>query len=687
MSRRILILLMFPVLSLASDLEGPLSGYLPAGTYTIVDDIEVPSGQTLTLAAGVVFEFDEGYWTEYEFDVWGTLIAEGTAGNPIRFRAASGVSEYNYIRLASSSSVLRHCEIENAGRAGDLDEGGLWIDNSSPLIENCRIHDCYWHGVYVTGSSACPTFRNTESYSNDVDGFDAADNAGMHLENCIARDNGEDGICFSSGDNRAVGCLVYGNDEDGFDCYGVIDNHAVLINCTVAANGSDELADCGDFQLYNCLVVQNIDDIGSDTHCLFTEDLSFFGFVDPASSNYRLQSDSPAVSFGNRFGAVSDALPAFDLDGNPRITGILDAGAHESSWPVDPGTDGTHFSRNLLSPRLAQPALRERAESFEARIGLMGSFSPADCSAQIINPIGETFDLTVSAVQAGDLEPGSDLALMLHAPGLETIQTIDLAIPADTPPDFYDLQITLGGNPYFATKALRVYDSYPDSWGFLHITDTHIGHDSDEYTALERLHYFVEEANFLNPELVVVTGDICDNQHMDHNLPADFMNGVAGLQVPVYVIAGNHDHYTRDSAFHPGGQLRYFHEINRYCNSIVEFGGARFYGLNTGHDMGLDELYRCRGPLDEVLDWVEADLSSLDAEDTPRFLLMHGPNYDYFMWNTNNTLVVRDMMNAHDFGLGLAGHTHRYETFRNEGENSLGRNDYYNDDDWERDQP
>jgi hypothetical protein len=61
---------------------------------------------------------------------------------------------------------------------------------------------------------------------------------------------------------------------------------------------------------------------------------------------------------------------------------------------------------------------------------------------------------------------------------------------------------------------------------------------------------------------------------------------------------------------------------------------------------------------------------------------MHGPNFDYLVWNTSNVTTVRDLMTTDTFDLALAGHTHRFETFLNSGTNSLGRNDYQNADDW-----
>jgi predicted phosphodiesterase len=266
------------------------------------------------------------------------------------------------------------------------------------------------------------------------------------------------------------------------------------------------------------------------------------------------------------------------------------------------------------------------------------------------------------------------------------VQELAVAVPGGTPPDFYGIEVELGGCHYFSDSAVRIYDTYPASWGFVHITDTHIGYDEETYSATERLGFFVEEANFLNPELVVVTGDVCEDQTLGHDWPQQFLEALSGLRVPAYVLPGNHDHYNIDGLGHnPAGILRYFHEINRFENSVLEMGGARFYGLNTRENLGLIDFYRCLGPTSDALDWVESEVAGLGSAQRPRFLLMHGPNYDYFSWNRDSTGRVRDIMNVYDFALGLAGHTHRFETYLNDGTNSFGRNDYVHEDDWGRD--
>jgi len=56
-----------------------------------VDDITVPAEEGLILAPGVTFEFEEGAFTQYSFDVNGILAANGMDTNPVIFRAVDVV--------------------------------------------------------------------------------------------------------------------------------------------------------------------------------------------------------------------------------------------------------------------------------------------------------------------------------------------------------------------------------------------------------------------------------------------------------------------------------------------------------------------------------------------------------------------------------------------------------------------
>ena len=672
----------------AVDLQGELSGFLPAGTYTIVDDISVASGNTLTLAPGVVFQFEDGLLEEYEFDVFGTLTAIGTQNQQIIFQTAPETDEFNYIRIASGSSHLKYCLIDGAGSITGENKGGLWIENCSPLIENCIICNGTWHGMLLTGYETFPSVNNCQVIGNDNDGIHCSNEAGLQATNCIVTGNGADGICLSSGENFLIGCLSAGNGEDGVDCKGISDYEATLLNCTVGPHPGDGLCDSDEFTLVNCVVVDDYGEILDGTNTYIFDDLSFMGFADPENLDFHLVEGSPCLNSGTRFGIASILLPDTDPDGNPRQNGIVDIGAFESTEPPSTGEEGTYFSEALLLPRMTQPVIRSTGETFTILIARLGVFSAGDVQVQLENPLNEIFSLPVVDISFGDRSPGSDLEIEFFGLGIERVQKITVSVPSSLPPDFYDITVNLGGCQYSSINAVRILNEYPDEWMFINMTDPHIGYEEEAYTTAERLRTFVNEANCLNPQFVILSGDVCEELNIGVTYPDTTLEVLSLLRVPIVVMSGNHDYYNDWLFTNPYGYFRYFQEINRVINCEFRFGNSVFYCIDSGPDMGPTQLWRCRGPLDEVLDWMEEKLQNLDpVEDQPLFFVTHGPTYDAYMWSVLNTARVKDIMNNYNFSLGLAGHTHQHETYLNEGENYIGRNDFLNKDDWERDIP
>ena len=184
----------------AVDLEGNVSsqtlvlGIIPAGKIkdnlvwskslspiSLSGDITIPAGKTLTLEAGlnvVVSSLDEGQ-TGYkrescEFIVEGTLLAEGTAEDPIRMISGSsqpGRADWDGIRIVSglseNQSVIKHVEIAGAEKALALYnsrvqvsrvvarfcETGLSLHGvSSMSLTNVICEDCET-GVYAENTS------------------------------------------------------------------------------------------------------------------------------------------------------------------------------------------------------------------------------------------------------------------------------------------------------------------------------------------------------------------------------------------------------------------------------------------------------------------------------------------------------------------------------------------------------
>jgi parallel beta-helix repeat protein len=129
--------------------------------YRIEGDLTVPAGQTLTIEAGAEVSFQS--W--YSLTVNGTLLAEGTAGSPILF---TGTTSPGWLGIrfvgASDSSRLTYAIVEN-GHATGADPlnkgGGIYIENSSPVISHSTIRDnlakASGGGIYLTNSNATLT--------------------------------------------------------------------------------------------------------------------------------------------------------------------------------------------------------------------------------------------------------------------------------------------------------------------------------------------------------------------------------------------------------------------------------------------------------------------------------------------------------------------------------------------------
>ncbi len=672
----------------AAELSGEVQGLLPAGLYRVTGDLVVPVGGTLILTPGVILEFEAGLWSEFELDARGTLLAEGTAEAPIVFRPAAGVDEFNYIRVADGGSRLRHCRIERAGHVEGMNQGGLWIDDCCPAVDDCDIVDARWNGFLVTGSLARPALSRVRVTGSTGSGILVDAGAGLDLVNGVSSGNGGDGLQLCGGPGTLVGCLFAGNGGHGVAGGGSEGAAATVVNCTVARNGEPDLAESDRLALYNCLVTSTPGTWADAEHTYATAREGWLGFVDADAGDYRLAGSAPGRDAGTRFGVPGLLLPDTDLDGNPRIHGIVDLGAFESTLDPDTGESGPFFSPALLRPRMTLPEFGIPGTGLPVMVAALGTYPLSAVTVELLPEGGTPFPLTVCSIAARDLIAGSDLAVQLYPIGIERVQEIIAGVPAGAPEGLHGIRVRLGDRAFESPQAVRVHSAWPQRWGLLHCTDLHVGATGESHTAAERLRAFVREANFLQPELVVMTGDLCENADVENAWDDSLLTILRGLTVPMFALPGNHERYNEDQTYNPLGYFRHFHNVNRFANSEVMVGGARIYGLDSGPELGALELARCLGPTTSALDWVEARLAGLDSEtDRPRILLTHGPTYDYFSWSAQNTDRVRDLAATHGLALCLAGHTHRFETYRNEGTNWLGRNDYADEDDWGEDVP
>ena len=194
------------------------------GNITILDDITISSGNTLTIMEGATLDFENNS----SLIIYGKMIAEGTETDKIIFQGKSG-SSWGNVRLYGDNNILKYCifdgggyniyfngstgntidycESKNGQSAGmklynsnanitnsyfhDNDEDGMIINHSSPLLLNNTIEDNNENGVYCIGYSE-PDF-----VKYDQDGYN------------IIRNNNYDGMIVSYYSDAMLGVCTW----------------------------------------------------------------------------------------------------------------------------------------------------------------------------------------------------------------------------------------------------------------------------------------------------------------------------------------------------------------------------------------------------------------------------------------------------------------------------------------------
>jgi hypothetical protein len=254
--------------------------------------------------------------------------------------------------------------------------GGIYIQDASPVITNCKITDnnARWGlGIFV-GSGSNPVIRNCLITGNGIHIYEGA---------------GGGIACVLGGSPTVVDCIINGNTaRSGGGIYCILGSGPTFINCIISGNTGSVGGGMRNIEsnpvFYNCNIVgnsagasgggfENIDGSPELTNCIIwgnspygiayywddnalinysnvqggwpgTANIDFDpGFVDPNGADgilgtedddLRLLSDSPCIDSGDpNFVADPNAT---DLDGNRRIVnGRIDMGAYEAQ-PDDP---------------------------------------------------------------------------------------------------------------------------------------------------------------------------------------------------------------------------------------------------------------------------------------------------------------------------------------------------------------
>jgi hypothetical protein len=217
--------------------------------------------------------------------------------------------------------------------------GGVYCESTSAVLTNCAL---IGNSAYGDGGGAYGGTLNNCTLTGNLahkvgSGLGTWGGSGGGAYNCTL--NG----CTLSGNSAAGGggSAGYSPGVGGGACF------CTLNNCTLTGNSaSDDGGGAYSCTLNNCIVYFNTDpndggnyDSSSTlNYCCTTPLPDGIGniinaplFVNYASGNLRLQSNSPCINSGNNAYVVGNT----DLDGNPRIVGgTVDIGAYEYQTPV-----------------------------------------------------------------------------------------------------------------------------------------------------------------------------------------------------------------------------------------------------------------------------------------------------------------------------------------------------------------
>jgi hypothetical protein len=253
---------------------------------------------------------------------------------------------------------------------------------------------------------------------------------------------------------------------------------------------------------------------------------------------------------------------------------------------------------------------------------------------------------------------------------------LSTVLPEDLPHGLYDLVVNATRAARDTTRhAVQVIPEFKDDYYFIHITDTHLPThlyyyqtgartDTSEITDLREV---IADINIINPEFVLLTGDLVNEGELEDFLDARYYTRAQRLltefEVPVFLTAGNHDIGGWSSTPPPAGTAR--RDWWRFFgwkwlaspppgspwytqNYSFDYGPVHYVGLEAydNYDRWRFEIYGRDSFTSGQMQWLAEDLAEA-AGSAAQVLFYH---YDFSRQINLNALGVE---------MALWGHIHR----------------------------
>ncbi|WP_455208844.1 metallophosphoesterase family protein [Kaarinaea lacus] len=178
-------------------------------------------------------------------------------------------------------------------------------------------------------------------------------------------------------------------------------------------------------------------------------------------------------------------------------------------------------------------------------------------------------------------------------------QAISVKLPESIPAASYSLVVSDGAQEIIRPKAVHVIRDYPEQVSIVQMADLPtLGRGDGD----QRLQQIIDEINIINPNLVLMTGDIAYGGSWDQYYR--LLAAMEKINAPVIAAPGNHEYE---------GWAGFLTLLGEPYHS-VQFGSLQFISLNSGH--GRDQLTEAQ------YQWLEGEIQHLGGR-TPIVQLHH----------------------------------------------------------------
>ncbi len=247
-----------------------------------------------------------------------------------------------------------------------------------------------------------------------------------------------------------------------------------------------------------------------------------------------------------------------------------------------------------------------------------------------------------------------------HREGL----VIRVVAPAEIPEALYHLSVALDGREDTSRRAVKVLSKFKRKYSFIQISDLHIRSPKENRDREKLLLKMAEEANRLQPEFVVLTGDITDAGSRPEYLRT--LRALGEFDVPTFTIPGNHDFYSSYTQHTYQGGDEYQKYLGQHYYDFY-YGDDHYVLLNTGSYTKIYEV-NVADVITDQWGWVNESLEKDKAK--PEGFLCLISHWDYTV-STGEFYrefdQIAELFKIFPVDLYLRGHVHNNrEVFNDE---------------------